>query len=341
MLFPQVCDIWIGQGPDGDVMRFFTGTGICFALFAAGLLHASDANALELPGRCLYPVESRGDRQGDLDSPADYSGGRDFGIHRTKEFVPDRQQKPVAAPDISWVRISGGTFMMGSEKGRDKEKPVHKVTLSSFEIAKTEVTVAQYMACVKAGVCSPPHFEDGRCRQGKKRKWRNPELPDFFRGDDLPVVCVDWRQAKAWCRWVGGRLPTEAEWEYVARGCGKDIRYPWGDREPGSNLAVISDVDGQQAGKCPEAVCSVSFGNTSDGLCDMAGNVREWVSDWLDTYPDKPVDSPVGPVNGTFKVMRGGSWRHGPKQAAATVRMGGSLGYNDFSLGFRPVRNVR
>ena len=147
---------------------------------------------------------------------------------------------------IQWVRIPGGSFSMGS--GNGDEGPVHSVTIKSFNMAKTLVTNKQYQACVQAGACTSPEDEGAS-----------------FKGDDQPVVGVDWNQAKTFSEWVGGRLPTEAEWEYAARSAGKDWKYPWGDATATCETAVISGC----TSNATAPVCSKPAGNTKQGLCDI------------------------------------------------------------------------
>ena len=102
---------------------------------------------------------------------------------------------------------------MGCDEKQDAEcegdeKPGRKVYLDAFEIDKSEVTVTQYLKCVKKGKCEKPHWDDGKCRVFKDGKWKNNPLPKIFRGRKQPVVCVDWNQARQYCEWAGKRLPT-------------------------------------------------------------------------------------------------------------------------------------
>ena len=220
---------------------------------------------------------------------------------------------------IRWVRIPGGTFVMGADDVGPSAQPRHKVTIRPFEMAQTLVTNKQYRACVDAGVCT---------KADSAGLW--------FEGDNQPVVMVDWEQAQVFSRWVGGRLPTEAEWEYAARSGGREQKYPWGDEEATCERAVIGGCGGYE----PTApVCSKPAGNTRQGLCDMAGNVWEWVQDgWHDSYNGAPTDgsaweSPAG----SRRVDRGGSWVSRPGNVRSADR--NYYGPTDIScLGFRPVR---
>ena len=198
---------------------------------------------------------------------------------------------------IDWVSLPAGSFVMGSRKGESDERPQHRVSLSSYALARSETTVGQYRTCVDAGSCSSPGTK-GACNWGRTDR------------TDRPVNCVKWSQAKDFCAWVGGRLPTEAEWEYAARSGGRDQTYPWGNETP-SCRRVIMHGGGEGCGRNrTRSVCSRSAGNTAQGLCDMLGNVWEWVADWYGEsyYGDSPRDNPKGPTYGTHRGFRGGSW---------------------------------
>lgn len=191
---------------------------------------------------------------------------------------------------IPWIAIKGGEFTQGisldamqkelARPGRQdvlkwylpREIPSFQTRVESFEILKTEVTVEQYKRCVEQGKCRVPEQND---------------FCTYYRPDPerLPMNCVDWNDAKTYCEFIGARLPTEAEWEYAARGQGDDIRYPWGEAEPNCNLA-ITDQGGRGCGRRTLwPVCSVPKGNTAQGLCDMAGNAWEWTADVIAPYP--------------------------------------------------------
>jgi len=239
---------------------------------------------------------------------------------------------------IKWVRLPGGTFQMGSNDGAFNEEPVRSVTVSAFEIAATEVTVAQYRVCVKAGVCSPPSdgWYDRPCN------WKYPD-----RGNH-PVNCLNWHQAETYAKWVGGRLPTEAEWEYAARSGGLNRKYPWGDHKATCDYAIMDDGGNGCGREGTWPVCSKPAGNTEQGLCDMAGNVWEWVYDWYGLY-DKatsasgPLTNPMGPPWGEDRGNRGGSWYNGAKRLRTTGRDRTPPNDRNYSvnLGVRPVRSVR
>ena len=219
---------------------------------------------------------------------------------------------------ILWVRISSGTFTMGS--GKIGEGPAHKVTIgSSFELAKTLVTNKQYKACVDAGVCASPKDCGGASK-----------------GDDQPVVCVDWNQAKIFSKWAGGRLPSEEEWEYAARSAGKDQRYPWGNQHATCDRAVMSDCNLKETAP----VCSKPQGNTKQGLCDMAGNAWEWVQDWYhNTYNGAPTNGSAWETPaGSYRVLRGGSWCDVAGIVRPTYRRDFDPGSRDHAVGFRPAR---
>ena len=229
-------------------------------------------------------------------------------------------------PGMVWVRLPGGSFQMGSTDGDSREKPVHRVTVDGFELTKSEVTVAQYRACVDAGTCNA----------GGTGEYCNWDKGD--RGAH-PINCVDWGQSAAFCKWAGGRLPTEAEWEYAARSGGRDWTYPWGNEQATCSRAVMDD-GGDGCGKNRTwPVCSKSAGHSAQGLCDMAGNVWEWVADWYGDYSPAASRNPTGPGSGSVRVCRGGGWFNPAAGLRAAYRNGNRPGDRGSGLGFRCLRS--
>ena len=231
-----------------------------------------------------------------------------------------KEQTAAAAPGkagIQWVRIPGGTFIMGAAEVGSYAQLQHRVSIKTFEMAKALTTNKQYKACVAAGDCTPA-----------------ASLDPMFGGDDQPVVGVDWRQAQAFAEWAGGRLPSESEWEYAARSGGKDQRYPWGNEEAACSLAVVSGC-----GNSTAPVCSKPAGNTRQGLCDMAGNAWEWVQDWYHpSYEGAPADGSAWEDSGVPRVYRGGAWYSAGEYALAAYRGFHDPDYRFDGLGFRVAR---
>jgi formylglycine-generating enzyme required for sulfatase activity len=231
-----------------------------------------------------------------------------------------------------WVTISGGTFQMGSTSGQSNETPVHQVTVPAFQMTETEVTVAQYEVCVnEGGACSAPGT-DIYCN------WNDTGY------EDHPVNCVDWQQAVDFCTWAGGRLPSEAEWEYAARSTGpsSSYEYPWGNATATCSYAVM-EGGGYGCGTGRTwAVCSKPAGNTVQGLCDMAGNVYEWVQDWYHgDYTGAPTDGSAWLIpTGSERVMRGGSLYNVALHVRAANRYHDDPSYQNYYLGFRCARDA-
>jgi serine/threonine-protein kinase len=195
------------------------------------------------------------------------------------------------------VYVPAGDFNMGSTEWYDNEQPVHSVVLDGFWIDATEVTNAQYRRCMEAGACNPPAQISS---PGRDSYYDNGTY------DGFPVIYVNWHQAETYCGWVGARLPTEAEWEYAARGNEARV-YPWGNTEPDCDRANRGGCVGNTA-----AVGSYPAGVSWCGALDMAGNVWEWVSDWYGDYPSDQQVNPQGPLSGEHRVLRGGSWDYDP-----------------------------
>jgi formylglycine-generating enzyme required for sulfatase activity len=253
-------------------------------------------------------------------------------------------QTPVPA---NFVRVEGGTFQMGSNSGYDDEKPVHTVTVKSFSIGKYEVTQKEWYEVMGSN-------------------------PSDFKGDNRPVECVSWYDAVEYCnkrsekegltpaytidksgrdpnntndyddiKWLvrrnrnanGYRLPTEAEWEYAARG---------GNGSPGNYIYSGSNTAGEVAW-----YDSNSGGSTHDagtraannlGIHDMSGNVYEWCWDWYGSYTSGSQTDPMGAASGSYRVYRGGYWDDDADDARSVYRGDGDPSYGDCYIGFRLVR---
>jgi formylglycine-generating enzyme required for sulfatase activity len=228
---------------------------------------------------------------------------------------------------MEMVFVPAGEFMMGSDEDEvdraleqcltygsncarryfSVEMPMHLVKLDSYWIDSTEVTNGQYQLCVLEGVCTPTSCSSG--------------------GDAYPVVCITWEQAEDYCQWAGARLPSEAEWEYSARGSdGK--RYPWGNEFDGTRLnycdsnCPLSKKDADFDDGYAESAPAGSFlqGASWVGALDMAGNVWEMVADWNGNYPADEQLNPSGPETGSRRVARGGSWHASPDHVRSTLR---------------------
>ena len=283
--------------------------------------------------------------------------------------TPATSPTPTASPALGdvWVRttdgmgmvyVTAGDFLMGSNYlatayarklcrqyyGRDAhaactaanfadESPAHKVTLKSFWIDKTEVTNEQYQKCKQANACTPP-VDKGSYYHSDY--YGDPEHSDY------PVTWITRDQAGEYCNWAGGRLPTEAEWEYAARSPESWI-YPWGDSfdgtrlnycdascEGGPNDPSINDgyPDTAPVGSFPSGVSWV-------GALDMAGNVREWVADWYGFYTADSLVNPTGPASGETVIPHGGSWLDLPCLIRSANRGGDPPDYSRHNVGFR------
>jgi len=232
-------------------------------------------------------------------------------------------------PDTTgMVRIEGGEFLMGTDRGMPFEGPIHRVVLDSFWMDETEVTNAQFEKFIEATghVTTAEELGDsGVFFPGatawdlvKGADWRHPEGPDTSIDErmDHPVYHVSWMDANAYCEWRGGRLPSEAEYEYAARGGLDDAAFAWGDDfNPKGEFRAntwqgyFPDHDEVKDG-FPGVAPVKSFPANGYGLYDITGNVWEWTNDWFDAeyYRKSPTKNPRGPSSGVQRVQRGGSW---------------------------------
>ncbi|WP_448189747.1 SUMF1/EgtB/PvdO family nonheme iron enzyme [Azospirillum sp. sgz301742] len=238
-----------------------------------------------------------------------------------------RQDPPNAFQDCpecpKMVRVSGGSFTMGSDKGDAVQRPAHRVTVKPFALGTYEVTTAEWRACVEAGGCS--------------------EMPRMTNAaDDTPVHNVHWADAQAYVAWLSRktgqryRLPSEAEWEYAARG-GATGPYWWGEAGGVAN-ANCRDCGGSFDRLRPAAVGS--FKPNAFGLHDMSGGVAEWVADcWNPSYKGAPADGSAWTAGDCKKrVLRGGSWRDELDAITVTARLGYDFDVRYVADGFRVAR---
>lgn len=234
------------------------------------------------------------------------------------------------------VAIPATTFTMGSPTGlgEEDERPAHAVTLSAFELDRTEVTVGRYWQCVQAGACAAPAAD---ASGGEPHYLHDPAF------DNHPVVNVPWLEASHYCTWRGKRLPTEAEWELAAgwdAARNAKLLWPWGNESPQGPVNVGNTSPGKAV------VVGSTVGDKSPlGLLDMGGNVSEWVFDWykVDYYSVADETNPIGPTNrrgeGTGRVVRGGSFADSLEQARTANRGNQAAEYGYPTVGFRCAKD--
>lgn len=233
-------------------------------------------------------------------------------------------------------RVEGGSFLMGAQsttpgapgfdpEAQEDEGPPREVTIKPFFLQAREVISEHFKTCLRHGAC---HIED--VAQGRDMSLgRNDRDMHSLNG-------VTWQGAADYCRWLGGRLPTEAEWEFAARGSA-NRRYPWGDQTPDCSIAFFR-MSGGAAG-CgadapptpvtdPSAVTGLTFAH-------LSGGVWEWVSDWYEPYPTGPSANPTGPATGTRRVQRGGSWLSEADELRAAYRAARAPATMENDIGFR------
>ncbi len=243
-------------------------------------------------------------------------------------LVPFSSKNIAFAQPKGMVLIPSGTFLMGTDHSKEafqcaeyfgdckgnwytREEPLHKISISSFFIDKEEVSQGQYFRIMK-------------------------DNPSSFKGAKLPVEQVTWFEANQYCRKIGKRLPTEAEWEYAAR-AGTRLNYYWGQKVGRGNAncdscgTIWEEKETSPVGYFPP---------NSWGLFDMSGNVWEWVSDWFDPkyYSKSPRKNPKGPKRGKLKVARGGSWYDTPYFSRHAFRNVFPPSIRNDALGFRCAR---
>lgn len=226
--------------------------------------------------------------------------------------------------DPQMILIEGGTFLTytGTHDTFTNSLSHRSAKVSSFKISKTEITVGQYRDCVVAGICQEPSISE-ECNWGQLGR------------DDHPINCINRPEAEKFAKWFGARLPSELEWEYAARSGGLEKAYPWGNKIPTScNLAHIKGC-----GNSTTSVCSTPRGNTAHGLCDMVGNVQEWVLDPWDWVVD--FESPQSDLaaEALRSITRGGSFELDHSRSSVTTRIVSLGGQRYADVGFRIAKS--
>jgi len=231
------------------------------------------------------------------------------------------------------VFVKGGTFKMGSTSGEPDEKPVHTVSLSGFYIGKYEVTVEQYKAYSREvgkrlpNVPPPSWYEEHP--NASKWVWKNKN----------PIVNVTWKDAMAYCKWLSKKtghkytLPTEAQWEFAARGGTSSKKYNYSGS---NNINKVAWYDETTYEKGPRSIGILKPNEL--GIFDMSGNAWEWCKDNFGRYSSSTQKNPTGTRSSPFKVIRGGSWYYVANLARLTARDGPYPHYTNFNYGFRVVR---
>ena len=268
--------------------------------------------------------------------------------------------QPTSNPAANMVYLPGGTFRMGAISERVDEAPIHYVTVNPFWIARHETTVREFKRFVdstgyktdieRSGASKVFDLKLREWRDIKGANWRHPDGPQSKAAPDEPVVQVSWTDASAYAQWAGLRLPTEAEWEFAARGGLDGATYAWGndlrpDGRPAANwwqghFPDMNTLEDGYLGRAPVG----KFPPNNYGLQDMTCNVWEWCADWYggDYYAHSPRSNPAGPQSGPGRAVRGGSYLcsenfcTGFRVASRRSHLPDS---GDCNLGFRCVLN--
>jgi formylglycine-generating enzyme required for sulfatase activity len=265
----------------------------------------------------------------------------------TVTATPAPSATPIPTPEplvdektgMRMLFVPGGVFRMGNDDAEFDEAPSHLVRLDPYYIDQTEVTNSQYALCVEDEVCRPPDRPSATYHPAYYGD------PGF---DDYPVIFVSWNHARDFCNWRGARLPSEAEWEKAA---GFDPlqaikhTFPWGDIFDGTLLNYCDtncpradrDTDFDDGHTDTSPVASYAGGRSPIGLYDVSGNVMEWVGDWYDPdyYESSTDTNPLGPLDGEFKSLRGGSWLSGVDEVRVSGRSSFEPSVSRANLGFR------
>ncbi|GAB6120551.1 SUMF1/EgtB/PvdO family nonheme iron enzyme [Dysgonomonas termitidis] len=246
---------------------------------------------------------------------------RDTALDSQVTDVPPHPSEP------EMVYVQGGTFWMGCtpEQGNDcdeNESPLHSVTLSDFYIGKYEITQKQWRLIMGTNV-------------KQQRDKANANLKIYGEGDNYPMYYVSWAEVQEFIQRLNAatgkayRLPTEAEWEYAARGGSRSRGYKYSGSDTAGEVAWYNDNSGDKTHPVGTKQANEL------GIYDMSGNVWEWCSDWYGIYPASAQTNPAGASGGSYRVYRGGSWYSIARSVRVPYRYNISPGYRYLNLGFR------
>ena len=337
---------------------------VLLGFFKVGATHAETDNTRNSDERKVVVGQPESDKAAGSD------GSKTHPV--TTIELPERdlnacRRDPTRGPEM--VVIEGGHFWMGSLDGESDEKPVHKVTMRSFELGRCEVTVAEfslfvtatgYVATADEGNCSALNEAGITFVDNTNASWRSPRYPKVAQVADMPVVCVSFDDALAYTEWLtvqagrSYRLPTEAEWEYAARGQTTTSRY-W-EVKPGASQCDFSNgADHDAKSRFPHrsnVACAdghvvsapvATYRPNRYGLYDMLGNVWEWTADcWRGPYEVGPIDIEARGQGDdcSQRVVRGGSWFYGPDGLRSAKRSKNDVTRTYNSVGFRVARTL-
>ncbi len=262
--------------------------------------------------------------------------------------------------DISVVNVSGGTFERSCKSGRDdinslncnsNESPLHSVTLSSFKLSQYEITNAQYAAFLNAlgGVSNTGSYNDSEYGTVIYANISSSDCMLYYSEDtdtflvesgldNYPMIEVSWYGANAFAKWAGGRLPTEAEWEFAARGGTSSQNYQFSGSNTVGDVAWYSSNSRNSGLSNFSGVQTHPVGTKAPnelGLYDMTGNVWEWCQDWYSLYSSTAQTNPTGPSSGSSRLLRGGAWFNNAYHSRVAFRGVGDPSGPGNGVGFR------
>ena len=251
--------------------------------------------------------------------------------------------------NVPMVFVQGGSFTMGSNDDGDNAKPIHRVTVSSFYMGKYELTVGEFRKFINSTNYKTTAEQKGWSYIWTGSKWDKQigltwEFDSFgFKRpstqENQPVIHVSWDDATRYCQWLSSqtgklyRLPTEAEWEFAAKGGSKSNGYTYSGSNEITNVAWINDNSNGQTHEVGQKQANEL------GIYDMTGNVWEWCSDWYDSnyYASSPAENPTSPATGSSRVIRGGGWGNSAQYCRVANRDFFAPGHRGSDVGFRLV----